>query len=152
MKTIHILFSKDKEDIEMDKLKNLFLQLISYFFVGGIAAIVEWLCFYLFANVWHIFYLYATCLAFLFSTSVNYLLGRVWTFKNNESYHEKRVEEVLKVFGVSAIGLLFNVILMYLFVGLLKMDTAFLNSVSKILATGLVFIWNFLARRFWVYK
>lgn len=127
-------------------------QFISYFFVGGIAAVVEWVMFALFANVIALNYILATCLAFVFSTAANWILGRIWTFKDNRKYDDKKAKEILLVFTVSAIGLLFNMGLMYLFVTVMGLDTAVLKTVSKIAATGIVFFWNFFVRKFVIYK
>lgn len=127
-------------------------QFISYFFVGGIAAVVEWIVFALFANAVEMNYIVATCLAFLFSTAVNWMLGRIWTFKSSTNYENKRAKELLLVFTVSAIGLLFNMGLMYLFVTVIGLDTAILKTISKIIATGIVFFWNFYVRKFVIYK
>ena len=127
-------------------------QFVSYFFVGGVAAVVEWVLFALFDNVLHIHYIPATCLAFVFSTATNWVLGRLWTFKDNKSYENKKAKEIFLVFAVSAVGLLFNMGLMYLFVTVLGLDSAMLKTISKIAATGIVFFWNFLIRKFAIYK
>lgn len=127
-------------------------QFISYFFVGGIAAIVEWVFFALFSNVLDIHYIIATCLAFVFSTAANWGLGRLWTFKDNTSYVNKKAQEIFLVFAVSAIGLLLNMGLMYLFVTVLSLNTSILKTISKIVATGIVFFWNFFIRKYVVYK
>lgn len=127
-------------------------QFISYVFVGGIAAIVEWVFFWLFANVLNLNYILSTVLAFMFSTAANLILGRLWTFKDNNSYKDKRVKETVLIYVVSAIGLLFNMLLMYIFVTLLKMDTPLLKVVSKVLSTGIVFFWNFFIRKLVIYR
>lgn len=127
-------------------------QFISYFFVGGVAAVVEWVLFALFDNALHIHYIPATGLAFIFSTATNWILGRLWTFKDNKSYENKKAKEIFLVFAVSAVGLLFNMGLMYLFVTVLGLDTALLKTTSKIVATGIVFFWNFLIRKFAIYR
>lgn len=127
-------------------------QFLSYFMVGGIAAIVEWVCFALFENLLNINYIAATCLAFIFSTSANWLLGRLWTFKESKAYIGKRAKEMALVFAVSAAGLLLNMGLMYLFVSVLGLDTALLKIIDKIVATGIVFFWNFLIRKYVIYK
>ena len=49
-------------------------QFISYFFVGGVAAIVEWVMFFIFANVLQINYFVSTVIAFIFSTTANWIL------------------------------------------------------------------------------
>lgn len=116
---------------------------ISYFFVGGIAALVEWGVFYLFNSFTS--YLIATIIAFIIATAVNYLLGRIWTFKN----YEKSKVDVISVFIVSGIGLLLNILFMYLLIDIIKLPYAIL---AKIISTGLVFIWNYVSRRIFIYK
>lgn len=137
-----------KQLLAKDNIK----QFISYVFVGGIAAIVEWVCFWLFADVLDINYIFSTALAFIFSTAVNLILGRLWTFKNNNNYSGKRGIEIVLIYSVSALGLVFNMLLMYLFVTVIGLDTPLLKIVSKVAATGIVFIWNFLVRKLVIYR
>lgn len=127
-------------------------QAISYFFVGGISAIVEWVMFSVFSSLVGLHYLLSTCLAFIFSTTTNWYLGRKWTFKENKNYAEKKGKELFLIFFVSAIGLIFNVLLMFFFVDILEFNTDLQKILCKIAATGIVFIWNFLVRKFIVYK
>lgn len=127
-------------------------QFISYFFVGGVAAIVEWVMFFIFANVLQINYFVSTVIAFIFSTTANWILGRITTFKDNNTYKDKKAKEAFLVFVVSAIGLLFNLILMYLFVTVMGFDSSLGKTLSKIAATGIVFIWNFLIRKLVIYR
>ena len=127
-------------------------QFISYFFVGGVAAIVEWVMFFIFANVLQINYFVSTVIAFIFSTTANWILGRITTFKDNNTYKDKKAKEAFLVFVVSAIGLLFNLILMYLFVTVMGFDSSLGKTLSKIAATGIVFIWNFLIIKLVIYK
>ena len=126
-------------------------QFISYFMVGGISAVVEWVAFYLLGKLFGMTYLPATALAFVFSTTVNWFLGRTFTFRNAD-LGKKKAKEIALVFGVSAIGLLGNLTLMYLFVTVLGMRSDVLKTVAKILSTGIVFIWNYLSRKLWIYK
>ncbi len=130
--------------------KNLW-QFISYFGVGGAAALVEWAVFFFLEYAFNLPYLLATILAFIVSTTANWILGRIFTFKDS-AYKDKKLREMVLVFLVSAIGLVFNLLLMYLFVTVLHMDTNLLKTMAKILATGIVFIWNFMSRKLWIYK
>ena len=138
---------KDKGDIK-DNIK----QFISYFFVGGMAAVVEWIMFFLFANVITLNYILSTVLAFIFSTTVNWILGRVFTFKNSKSYKNNVGKEAFAIFLVSAVGLLFNILLMYIFVTVIGFESVIGKTVSKIVATGIVFVWNFLIRKLVDYR
>ncbi len=126
-------------------------QFLSYFGVGGISALVEWAVFSLLEYLLDMPYLLATILAFIFSTTTNWFLGRTFTFKKS-AYKDKKAKEIFLVFLVSAIGLGFNLLLMYLFVDVFGMNTNLLKTIAKILSTGIVFIWNFLSRKLWIYR
>lgn len=126
-------------------------QFISYFIVGGVSAIVEWVSFFLLGRFLNMPYLPATALAFVVSTTTNWFLGRTFTFKNSK-LGKKKGKEFVQVFGVSAIGLLGNLFLMFLFVTVIGMKTEFLKTLAKIISTGIVFIWNYLARKLWIYR
>ena len=126
-------------------------QFISYFGVGGAAALVEWGIFFLLVYLFNTPYLVATVLAFVVSTTVNWILGRMFAFKNS-NYKGKKTQELILVFVVSAVGLVCNMILMYLFVSVLGMTSNIRKTVSKVLSTGIVFFWNFLSRKYLIYK
>lgn len=127
-------------------------QFCSYFLVGGVSAIIEWILFAVFSNVVGINYILATCLAFVFSTTANWYLGKIWTFKENKKYEDEKTKEVVLVFAVSGIGLLMNMGLMFVFVDILGLGTSVLKTLSKVAATGIVFIWNFFIRKFFIYR
>ena len=126
-------------------------QFLSYFGVGGVSALVEWGVFSFLEYCFDMPYLLAAVLAFIVSTTTNWFLGRTFTFKES-SYSNQRTKELLLVFLVSAIGLGFNLLLMFIFVRLLGMNTNLLKTAAKILATGIVFIWNFASRKIWIYR
>ena len=132
----------------MDSMK----QFLSYFCVGGVSALVEWTAFALLLYLLDMSYPIATVLAFIVSTTTNWYLGRSFTFKDSEAYKDKCVKEYLLVFLVSAFGLGFNILLMYFFIDVLGMDTKMLQTAAKVMSTGIVFIWNFLSRKFLIYK
>lgn len=141
----------------MKKIKGLLtgeniVQFLSYFCVGGIAAIVEWVMFFFFSTLLRVEYLYATVCAFVFSTFANWLLGRTMTFKHNKKYKGKEIKELFLVFFVSAIGLGLNLVLMYVFVSIMGLNTDFRKLCCKIVSTGIVFFWNFFIRKLVIYK
>jgi len=132
----------------MDSMK----QFLSYFCVGGVSALVEWTVFALLLYLLDMSYPIATVLAFIVSTTTNWYLGRTFTFKDSKTYKGKSVKEYLLELLVSAIGLGFNILLMYFFVDVLGMDTKMPQTEAKVMSTGIVFIWNFLSRKFLIYK
>lgn len=127
-------------------------QFLSYFGVGGVSAIVEWAVFSFLIYYFNIPYMFAATFSFVVSTTTNWYLGKKITFKESKAYKGKTSKEVFLVFFVSAIGLGFNLILMYWFVDILGMASNMLKTVAKIVSTGIVFMWNYLSRKLWVYK
>jgi len=118
-------------------------QLIRYAGAGGLAALVEWGTFNCLLK-FNLHYLMAVILAFILATGVNYRLCRWFVFFSGP--HQLYMEAAL-LYLVSAVGLAMNILLMWLMVGLMALPPF----TSKVLATGMVFIWNFTSRRIWVF-
>ncbi len=142
-----VLFGFDYTDSE-------FVKLVLYLFVGGTAALAEWALFYIFINYFlsglglslTLLTMLATTLAFSLSTLFHYFLGNVLVFDSGSRY--KRGKELSLVFLVSIIGLGFNLLLMYIFVGLLGWQPM----LSKVLTSCIVVIWNYLSRKKWIFR
>lgn len=133
--------------IKKINVKNFTKQLLSYFYVGLTAAIVEWCSFYIFNEKLHLNIFFATGLSFLFATTVNWILGRKTTFKESAKSKEHK-QDAPAVFLVSGIGLGANILFMELFVNILSLYPL----LAKIISTGIVFIWNFFSRKYLIYK
>ena len=114
--------------------------------VGGAATLVEWVFFWLFESLLHVQYLVATVLAIVISTFSNWLFGRLWTFKDSKKGNV--LAEIGKIYVASIVGLLLNLLIMWALVdgaGLIEM-------LSKIIATGIVFVYNYLVRIWVIYR
>lgn len=127
-------------------------QFMQYFCVGGISSVVEWVLFSVFANVFDIQYLLATVFAVIFSTTVNWWLGRRFVFKDNKRFADKAGREAVIIFIVAFVGMLFNLGLMYLFVDVFGLSTSLRKTASKMAATAIVFMYNFLVRKLVIYR
>lgn len=125
---------------------NHLFPIFLYFFVGLGATIVEWTCFYIFYSLVEVHYQIATIFAIVISTFSNWALGRIFLFRNEKKTN--LMGEIGKIYFVSIIGLLFNILLMWFFVEKIMLN----EMVSKVLATCVVFIYNYLIRKLYIYK
>ena len=142
-----IIFSFSFKRIFYEPTKNIFLQFFRYAFVGGWATIADWGVFALFAEVVGLHYLISAPIAFLMGLTVNYLLSKKFVFSGEKNQHSSSTE--FAVYGIiGIIGLLMTMVIMYL----LTEFAGFLPMVSKIIATAVVLVWNFLARKFVLYR
>lgn len=116
-----------------------------YVVVGGLATIVEWVAFWVLENPMHIQYLVSTALAFVFSTFANWFFGRLLVFKSGRGSF---LREIISVYLASVIGLLLNLLIMFILVQNFTIN----KMPSKIAATAIVFIYNYLVRKQVIYK
>ena len=114
----------------------MFLQFIKFCVVGGTGVVVDFGITFLFKEKLKLNKYIANSLGFLAAASTNYLLNRWWTFR---SHDPEVAQQYVQFVGISAIGLILNNIIIYLL-----NDKARLNFyLSKLIAIGLVTLWNF---------
>ncbi|WP_308590001.1 GtrA family protein [uncultured Megasphaera sp.] len=146
---------KRKQVFGFDYTNNEYMKIFMYLLVGGSAAILEWTLFYIFFRLLTaggVFSLQtqrvlaATTMAFATSTLYHYILCNRFVFGSRY----QRGKEVSLVFLVSTIGLGWNLLLMWLFTSPVILG---LNPMlSKIMASAIVTVWNYVSRKKWIFK
>lgn len=133
--------SKIKQLLQSRQFKDLFW----YGIVGGLATLVEWAAFWLLTNTVNTHYLWATALAFAISTFANWYFGRLLVFKERQG---SLAREIGSIYVASIIGLVLNLVIMFVLVQHFAIE----EMPSKVVATVLVFAYNYLVRRLVIYK
>ncbi len=142
--------------IFLEPTENGFLQFFRYLFVGGIATVVDWLLSFgaerLFATVTsldpQVVYILATTVGFSGGLVTNFLLSRAFVFATQQARAKTKGGEFLGHFTVGALGLGMSYLIVWA-------GTSFILDnymLFRIIATVVVFVWNYLARKFFVYK
>ena len=116
-----------------------------YFVVGGVATCVDVGLFMLFAQWMGLPYLRVAACTFVVATLVNYLLSVRFVFVSGLRFGRR--SEIALVFLVSGIGLALNQAILFAAVEFGGLPLL----VSKLSATAIVFFWNYLARRHFVF-
>lgn len=127
-------------------MKRSFIRLIKYFIVGGIAALINILIFFIFAKLFKFNYFIIGAVAFIAATFVNYILSVRYVFKSGVRFNKNK--ELLLIYVVSAIGLAGNEMILYLLINLLRIEIM----TSQLIAIGIIFIWNYIIRNSFVFK
>ena len=122
------------------------IRLTKYLGVGAVATVIDISLFSLFAGVLQYNYLVVGCVTFLLATAANYALCVRFVFESGVRFG--RHHEILLVFAVSAIGLALNQLVLYVGVEFGRINVI----VSKLIATGVVFGWNYLSRSHFVFR
>ena len=116
------------------------IRLIRYFFVGGAAAVVDFVLFAGQVKVSDVPWYYAGVVSFIAATLVNYLLSIRFVFQSGVRFSKNH--EIALVFLVSAVGLAINQAVLFLLIAMAAVDPL----AAKVGATGAVFFWNYAAR------
>ncbi len=134
----------------MKKYKSLLLEILSKYtalrFVisGGTAGFVDLVFLYIFNSFFNINYLLSAIVAFIIAFFVSFTLHKFWTFR---SYGGRSSKQVIMYLGTSLFGLIFNTVLMYVFVGILNIQVI----LSQIFAGSIVAFSSFFISRNFVF-
>jgi putative flippase GtrA len=121
-------------------------EFVRYFAASLIALIVDAGLLALLAGVAGMPYLWAGAIAFLAGLATVYLLSVRWVF-SKRSLADSRIEALIfAVIGV--VGLAINELVLYGLAGLL----GFHLGLAKLASVGLVFFWNFGARKYLLFR
>lgn len=101
---------------------------------------LTWLC----KEIFKVPKFLANAIGFVVAATSNYILNRIWTWG---STNEQVGVEYVKFFAVSLIGLGLNTLILYIFNEKLKLNFY----LSKVIATGVVMLWNFFANNFFTF-
>lgn len=129
------------------KSRETSIQLLRYLFVGGIAALVDFSGFMVMTTALEAHYLLAQTIGFIAGITTNYTLSSLWIF---ESRHKRLIETSLFL-ATGLIGLLLSYTLLWLLIDILEI-TWFENAVAKLMTIGVVLLWNFSSRKWFVFQ
>lgn len=140
-------------------MKKLIDQILKFGVVGFIAFFIDFGLFKLLSSVFGIYYMVANFFSFTVSLVFNYVASMKFVFERKENIN-KRVEFI--IFTVlSVIGLILNEIIIFgcvdgvyyrLPVLQQNMSQAWAETFGKIVATGIVMVYNFITRKIFLEK
>lgn len=129
-----------------EKLLNLFKEYYRYIIVGLIVTGFDFCILVFLTEVLKFYHMYSGAIAFTLASVLHYYLSIKFVFKNR-TLTTKRLEFLI-FFTLGLIGLCVFLGLFYLFTDVLGI----LYMISKIIATGISFTFNFLARKYILFR
>lgn len=143
---ISLVLKLDFQGLFFRPTNNGLIQFFRYAFVGAIASVVDWAVLWALEYV-GIYYLLASVFAFFAGLATNFFLSKKLVFNAQQS-RVGNVSEFVAYAAIGVVGLLITLGIMYLLTDVLKIYFMF----SKIIATVIVLVWNFLARKVLIYR
>lgn len=114
--------------------------------VGLAGTIINLAILYLLTELFGIYYIVSAIFGFIVAVTSNFILNKIWTF--NEDIRENAFSKYGKFFIVSIIGLIVNLIFLYIFTEYFGIYYL----ISQVLAIGLALFVNFFGNKIWTFK
>ncbi len=122
-------------------MKKLMKQIVKFTVVGGSAFIIDFSILYVLTEFARISYLISAAISFSCSVIFNYTLSIKWVFVAKKNIN--KLHEFILFIILSIIGLFINELFMWIFVE----KAHIFYMLSKIIATAVVMIYNFITRK-----
>lgn len=127
----------------IEKLKDnkLFIQIMKFVVVGGIATIIDFAVLYVLKEFCGLYELVANTISFIVSLIYNYIASVKWVFEVDKNKDSKKQMVLFIVFSV--IGLCLNNLIMWICISMLSIYYL----IGKVIATAIVMVFNFITRK-----
>ncbi|MFX0069763.1 MAG: GtrA family protein [Candidatus Hermodarchaeota archaeon] len=126
--------------------KSFLKQLIQFAIVGAIGTLVNLSILYLLTEFLNVYYIVSEIIAFFVSVLNNYILNKVWTFK--EKIQQVLFKKYIKYTLICLLSLIVNLSVLYLLVENFNFWYVF----AEIVAIFISFIINFIGNKFWTFR
>lgn len=135
-------------------MKKLIEQVLKFGVVGVICFVIDFAIYTILANVIGVNILIAGFFGFTISVIANYLLSMKFVFERRDDM--SRTKELILFVGMSVIGLGINEVLLYLCKEVVYANIPVIHSFisdkwanigAKVIATGVVMVYNFVSRK-----
>ena len=132
----------------IEKVKNnkLLMQIIKFIIVGGISTIIDYIIFFILHDFLNWNTIISNIIGFTVFVIYNYIASIKWVFDVNKDNDPKK--QFIIYIILSIIGLLINTAIVYFCVDIIK----FYSLISKVIATAIVMVFNFITRKMFLEK
>lgn len=133
---------------------KLLAQIFKFIIVGGISFLIDFVVYTMMCNGLHIHYIIAGIAGFTVSVVANYILSMRFVFESKEDMRKDK--EFIIFVVLSLVGMLLNSVILYVCIDLIYscwdllqevISTEVMNVIAKVIATGIVMVYNFITRK-----
>ena len=123
-------------------------ELILYVVFGVLTTLVNWVSYWLLADLLHVDYMAATFIAQVLSILFAYVTNRRWVFESKVRGVKGVALEMAKFYGARGASLVLDLAAMYLGVTLLRID----DKLMKLISNGIIIAANYVFSKLFVFK
>ncbi|WP_322176406.1 GtrA family protein [Acutalibacter caecimuris] len=132
----------------MRALLTKYRELILYVFFGVLTTLVNWVCYWLLADVLRLHYMGATFLAQVLAILFAYVTNRRWVFESKVTGLKGIAGEMAKFFAARGVSLVMDMLFMYVGVDLLCIN----DKAVKVVSSVAVIVANYVFSKLFVFR
>lgn len=130
------------------KIYKKYEEIINYLIMGVLTTLVSIVSYFIFAKVVGINYLVSNIISWIISVAFAYITNKIFVFKNNVKEKKQVFIQIYQFVKFRLLSLVIDVLLMYLFVEIIKMD----DMVAKVINQVIVIVLNYVFSKLFVFK
>jgi putative flippase GtrA len=127
-------------------VKPVHIEFVKFAVVGGFGTVVNIIVLYCATELLGMYYMYSAVLSFLVAGAHNFILNKLWTFR--EKIGDQVAVKYFKFMVVSVAALGVNLVFLYIFTEFLKIWYI----ISQVLAIGTAMLINFAGNKIWTFR
>lgn len=126
--------------------KPFIKHLLKFAIVGVIGTIINLSILYYLTEFANVYYIISEIIAFMLSALNNYILNKIWTFK--EKIQEQIIKKYFQFTSVCLVSLLFNISILFILVEYFNLWYI----LAELIAIFCSFLINFFGSKLWTFK
>ncbi len=130
------------------KLYKKYEEIVNYLIVGVLTTLVSIVAYFIFAKIFGINYLISNVISWIISVAFAYVTNKLFVFKDKEKDKKQVLIQVYQFVKYRLLSLIIDVLLMYVFVELIKMD----DMIAKVINQVIVIVLNYVFSKLFVFK
>ena len=139
----------------MNKIKEMVKKhwdVISYLFFGVCTTIVNWVSYFLLYNVFHVYNVVSTIIAWVLAVVFAFITNKLWVF-NSKSFERKILfHEIWTFLTARVLTGLIDVLIMFLAVDVGGMNDTFWSTFWKIISNVIIVVLNYIFSKLIIFR
>lgn len=130
------------------KIYKKYEEIINYLIMGVLTTLVSIVSYFVFAKIIGINYLVSNIISWIISVAFAYITNKIFVFKNNVKEKKQVFIQIYQFVKFRLLSLVIDILLMYLFVEIIKMD----DMIAKVINQVIVIFLNYVFSKLFVFK
>lgn len=130
------------------KIYKKYEEIINYLIMGVLTTLVSIVSYFILAKVFGINYLISNIISWIISVAFAYVTNKIFVFKNEVKEKKQVLIQIYQFVKYRLLSLIIDILLMYIFVELIKMD----DMIAKVINQVIVIVLNYVFSKLFVFK